>query len=217
MSQVEVKPLFPTPFMKVGGLLSPELIRACIDHIASVDMQRNDKSVLLQHTELTDPSSSPWYDQVDRLVTPHLAEFGVLLFGEQLQWTIKEIWTNVLETGGHQAIHAHSNSFISGIIYLTESHPSARTVFHRSIGGREFIFSNDNPRARIGAFNGNKWVSPPTLPGDLVLYPSYLLHEVPVNQGDKRMTIALNAIPDRLDTWGYTVTFSSHRADPTDR
>jgi hypothetical protein len=117
----------------------------------------------------------------------------------------------VLEPGGHQALHAHSNSFISGILYLTESHPSARTVFHRNLGGREFIFSNDNPNADIGPFNGNKWVGPETQPGDLVLYPSYLLHEVPRNEGPRRMTMALNAIPDRLDTWGYAIRFSSHR------
>lgn len=139
-------------------------------------------------------------------------KFASLLFGEQLDWSIKEIWTNVLETGGHVAIHTHSNSFVSGIIYLTEPHPSARTVFHRSIGGREFIFSNDNPNAEIGPFNGNKWMAPEAKPGDMALFPSYMLHEVPRNEGRQRMSVAFNAIPDRLDAWGYTVRFSSHRS-----
>jgi hypothetical protein len=44
-------------------------------------------------------------------------------------------------------------------------------------------------------------------PGDLILFPSYLLHEVPVNQGSERVTLAFNAIPHRLDAWGYSVSF----------
>ena len=39
----------------------------------------------------------------------------------------------------------------------------------------------------------------------MILFPSYLLHEVPRNQGDQRITLAFNAIPDRLDSWGYTI------------
>ncbi|MEZ5582763.1 MAG: putative 2OG-Fe(II) oxygenase [Candidatus Competibacteraceae bacterium] len=213
MTDVTVKALFPTPFMKVSDLLPADLVAACVDHIMTADTQINAKSALLRHTVIADPTGDSPYQRIDQLVKPYLVQFGQLLFGQELDWSIKEIWTNVLEPGGSQAIHAHSNSFISGIIYLTESHPSARTVFHRSIGGREFIFSNDNPNADIGAFNGNKWIGPTTHPGDLVLYPSYLLHEVPRNEGQRRMTIALNAIPDRLDTWGYTIRFSSHRSE----
>jgi uncharacterized protein (TIGR02466 family) len=212
MTQVDIKALFPTPFMVVRALLQDELIQACIKQAHSVDTQNNAKSELLQHTTMADPTAVEPYRRVNQLIQPHLVHFGSLLFGEELNWSIKEIWSNVLEPGGNQAIHTHSNSFVSGIIYLTETHPSARTVFHRSIGGREFIFSNDNPNAKIGPFNGNKWIAPETKPGDMVLYPSYLLHEVPRNEGQQRITIAFNAIPDRLDTWGYRVLFSSQRS-----
>jgi predicted 2-oxoglutarate/Fe(II)-dependent dioxygenase YbiX len=44
--------------------------------------------------------------------------------------------------------------------------------------------------------------------GDLVLFPSYLLHEVPLNQGEQRISISFNAIPDRLDNFGYAIRFS---------
>ena len=42
----------------------------------------------------------------------------------------------------------------------------------------------------------------------MVLFPSYLLHEVPRNQGAQRITMAFNAIPDRLDSWGYSIGLS---------
>jgi uncharacterized protein (TIGR02466 family) len=115
---------------------------------------------------------------------------------------------NVLEPGGRQSIHTHANSFISGVLYLTQPHPSANIVFHKSLGGTNFIFSNHNRNARINPYNGSKWMMPEITPGDLVMFPSYLLHEVPANQGERRISIAFNAVPDRLDNFGYAVRFS---------
>jgi hypothetical protein len=37
----------------------------------------------------------------------------------------------------------------------------------------------------------------------------YVLHEVPANAGARRVTLAFNAIPHRLDTWGYGVSFDA--------
>jgi hypothetical protein len=42
----------------------------------------------------------------------------------------------------------------------------------------------------------------------VLLFPSFLLHEVPVNQGERRLTLAFNAIPQRLDAWGYATAFT---------
>jgi len=209
MSRVEVKGLFPVPFMRVERLVPLELTTELIEDIRAARTEPNARSERLHHTEMTASNARAPYRAVDQLARPHLIEFGKLLFGEPLDWHVKEMWTNRLERGGAQALHSHSNSFISGVIYLTECHPSARTVFHRDMGSREFVFSNDNPRAQMGPFNGNKWVSPPPAAGDMVLFPSYLLHEVPRNAGDERITLAFNAIPDKLDTWGYTVRFAS--------
>ncbi len=204
--------LFPVPLMWISGLLPESLRAAAVADMSSQTTQTNFKSDRLRHTEIVDPRGGEGpYGELCDLIQPYLKQFGNALFGEDLNWQIKELWTNVLDPGGYQPVHAHSNSFISGIVYLTECDPSACTVFHRSLGGHDFVFSNDNPRAEVGPYSGSKWVAPPPEPGDMVLYPSYLLHEVPENQGTQRMTIAFNAIPDRLDSWGYAVHFSSER------
>jgi ectoine hydroxylase-related dioxygenase (phytanoyl-CoA dioxygenase family) len=57
-------------------------------------------------------------------------------------------------------------------------------------------------------FSGDKWISPAPEPGDLVLFPSYLMHAVPPNQGARRITLSFNAIPTELNSWGYLVKFS---------
>jgi hypothetical protein len=43
----------------------------------------------------------------------------------------------------------------------------------------------------------------------MVLFPSYLMHAVPPNQGARRITLSFNAIPSQLDSWGYVVRFGS--------
>lgn len=204
----EIMGLFPIPLMRVRNALDDELIAACTDGIAASARATNARSDLLSHTEMMAPTSKGPYFKISKLITPKLIEFGSVLLGQPLQWTIKEMWVNVLETGGHQSVHAHANSFISGIIYLTASHPSASTVFLKGLGGSEFVFSNHNKASKLSAFNSGKWIMPDVSPGDLVLFPSYLLHEVPRNQGDRRITVSFNAIPDRIDNWGYSVKFS---------
>jgi uncharacterized protein (TIGR02466 family) len=200
--------LFPTPVMRVEKLLSGDLISSFAREIRAAHTTANWKSDRLSHTPVTTPQSNPMFEQVSKLATTKLAEFGEHLFGEKLPWSIKEIWINVLEPGGRQAVHTHANSFISGVVYLTKSHPSANIVFHKSLGGSDFIFSNHNKRARIGPYNGSKWVMPEISAGDLVLFPSYLLHEVPTNQGEQRISISFNAIPERLDNFGYAIRFA---------
>jgi uncharacterized protein (TIGR02466 family) len=142
------------------------------------------------------------------LVAPHVVDFGELLFGERLEWSIKELWINVLETGGRQALHNHANSFVSGVIYLTQCDPSANTLFVKAVGSADFVLNNTNARATLGPYNAGKWVSPDPDAGDLLLFPSYLLHEVPTNRGGRRISLAFNAIPNRLDSWGYTLNLT---------
>ena len=200
--------LFPTPVMRVERLLDDELIGQLIAEVTAAQTTANAKSDRLSHTEIMNPRGKKSFVRAAKLIQPKLVEFGTLLFGENLDWSIKEIWVNLLETGGQQAIHTHANSFVSGVLYLTAPHPSAHLVFHKSLGGTDFIFTHQNKNARFGPFNGSKWVMPTITAGDLVLFPSYLLHEVPVNRGDRRITMAFNAIPARLDSFGYAIRFS---------
>ena len=203
----EIEGLFPVPLLHAHGVLAPPLIAALADTIAEAHTKLNARSDQLSHTAIVRPGANDLYRQLAQAAGPKIVEFGALLFGEHLRWAIKEMWTNVLEQGGSQSMHSHANSFVSGIVYLTPSHPSAHTVFVRNPGGSEFTFRHNTPAAQIGPFNAGKWITPSIEPGDMLLFPSYLLHEVPRNQGGRRISLAFNAIPDRLDSWGYTVSF----------
>jgi hypothetical protein len=204
----EVIGLFPTPLLRVTHAFDDALVGGLVEHFIASSRNRNNSSAGLTHTAMLRPSDSPLLVQAAQIITPKLSEFGALLFGERMGWSIKEMWVNVLDTGGMQAMHNHANSFISGVAYLTSTHSDSRTVFMRAPGGTEFAFKNDHEGTVTGPYNADKWVGPPPEPGDLVFFPSYLLHAVPHNKGERRITLSFNAIPNRLDSWGYRIAFS---------
>lgn len=204
----EIVGLFPTPFMRVPGALGRTLVQGLVDHFSAAASTENNSSPNLAHTTMLKPSDSPLLVEAAMAITPLLSEFGALLFGERMGWSLKEMWVNVLDTGGRQAMHNHANSFISGVVYLTPTHPDARTVFMKSPGGTDFSFKNDHAGVVTGQYNADKWISMQPEPGDVVFFPSYLLHAVPPNPGERRITMAFNAIPAALDSWGYRIAFS---------
>jgi len=204
---VEIVELFPTPVMRVPTVISSDAAVALAQRLAQSARVANDRSEQLSHTRILGPGDDPGLDAVVEKIGPHLQAFGQLLFGESLRWIVKEIWVNVLQSGGRQSLHNHANCFASGVLYLTPSDRSACTTFTRSMGGGEFTFRNSHAGTTSGPFNAEKWVAPLPEPGDLLLFPSHLLHEVPVNRGQERITLAFNAVPHRLDAWGYALSF----------
>ena len=205
----EVFGLFPIPLLRAPGALPAPLVDGLVQHFSALALSPNKASDNLTHTEMLRPGDSPLFVEVATLVTPKIVDMGALMFGQRLNWGIKEMWVNVLQTGGVQAMHNHANSFVSGVVYLTTTHPDSQTVFMKSAGGTDFVFKNDHANITPTPFNGDRWVSPPPAPGDLVLFPSYVVHGVPPNQGERRITLSFNAIPGILNSWGYAVRFSA--------
>ena len=203
----EVIPLFPTPLLRCEGLVDASLVAQLRSHLQALITVPNAKSAKLSHSQILQPEGDALLQSLTDRLMPAIVELGEQLFGQALPWRIKELWGNVLQTGGHQAIHNHANSFVSGIVYLSVSDASARTAFSRGLGGRDFAFSNTNRQAQTGPYNAEKWLAPEPAPVDVLLFPSYLLHEVPFNQGPERISMAFNAIPERLDAWGYSIGF----------
>jgi uncharacterized protein (TIGR02466 family) len=199
--------LFPTPIQITRGILPKKLIAALISQFEQDETIPNVRTGLLTHTEMASPRSHENYMGVMSFVMPQIRKYGETLLGEDLNWAVKEIWINRMVEGGAQKMHNHANSFISGVIYLTEVERAASTIFHRHVGSNTFVMSNENKRCKLGPYNAPVYQMPAVAPGDMVLFPSYVMHEVPPNPGKPRMTAAFNALPERLDSWGYTLSF----------
>lgn len=200
--------LFPVPVLWCEGLVNATLLAQLQDALAPTALQPNLQSGELVHSHIISSDNSPVLQSLEHRLLPEITHLGDQLFGQSLDWRVKEMWLNVMQQRGRQSLHNHANSFISGVLYLTESHPSAQTRFVKGLGGRDFVFNNQNPKSSVGPFNADKWIGPAPKPGDVVLFPSYLLHEVPVNEGERRISLAFNAIPSSLNSWGYSLNLS---------
>src|SRR5512139_1304421 len=155
----EVIGLFPVPLLRAPAALDPALVSGLLDHLCARAATANNSSGNLSHTTMLRPTDTPLLVEAAARLTPLLGEFGALLFGEKLPWALKEMWGNVLDTGGRQAMHNHANSFISGVAYLTPTHPESRTVFMKSPDGKEFSFKNDHAGVVTGPYNAERWIS----------------------------------------------------------
>jgi uncharacterized protein (TIGR02466 family) len=204
----EVFGVFPTPFMRARATLAPPLVARLVDHFTRMALNDNNSSTNLSHTRMLKPKDDPLFAKAAEAIAPKLVDYGAQMLGERIRWLMKEMWVNVMDAGGRQAMHNHANSFVSGVVYLTPTHPGSQTVFMKSPGGHDFLFKNDHAGTTATEFSADKWISPAPDPGDLLLFPSYVMHAVPPNQGARRITLSFNAIPTQLDSWGYVVRLS---------
>ncbi|SDZ89370.1 putative 2OG-Fe(II) oxygenase [Rubrimonas cliftonensis] len=199
--------LFPTPVMTVPSLCPPELCASILAQARADAKERNAHDQRLAHSAMVRPEDDQRFGRLASLLDPHLTEFGAVLLGERLRWRVKEMWVNVMQAGGRQEMHNHANSFVSVVVYLTDTSAGSRTVFHKALGGGDFAFVNENKATQVSAYNARRWAAPPMRPGDAIFFPSYLLHEAPPHEGPERVTLALNSLPERIDSWGYAVNF----------
>ena len=102
-------------------------------------------------------------------------------------------WINVNPKGGSNLIHSHPNSHWSGVLYIQQ--PSDVTG---NSGMIEFINPNQEGRDLAGllpknGFDSIMMIRPKA--GQMVIFPSYLLHSVYPNDSDQdRITIAFNSL-----------------------
>ena len=85
----EVIPLFPVPFLRAPGALGRPLVAALVNHFGRLARHDNNSSPRLSHTELLKPSDSPLFVEAAALISPKLVDFGALLFGQRLGWSVK--------------------------------------------------------------------------------------------------------------------------------
>lgn len=124
---------------------------------------------------------------------------------------ITQSWSNKTDKGRWHHRHAHSNSLMSGIFYVTPS--NSYTWF-----STQSIWPSDKGDSDSGAFLPMfGWGAPryqeiihkfPTTPGTLILFPSALEHSVDNHElDDPRYSIAFNTFP--VGTFGNERTFTS--------
>ena len=140
------------------------------------------------------PVRNPTFaDLCDRL-KPHLAAFAAAVDFDTrgLAPEIDSIWINVLEHGGTHTGHIHTNSVISGTLYVDVPEGASAIRFEDP---RLAMMMAAPPRKARAAAHNRHFVYVQPAPGTVLLWESWLRHEVPVNMaGEDRISVSFNAV-----------------------
>lgn len=112
-------------------------------------------------------------------------------FNTSLRQVITEAWININQKGHFNNSHDHPGSLFSGVYYVKGGPDKGTLEFKTPITAHTYTIS-DETVGGFNAFTGHAMVIPPVT-GDLLIFPSWLLHRVNMSQSDEdRISIAFN-------------------------
>ena len=135
------------------------------------------------------PRRDPVFDDLKRVLTKHAAAFA-----KELAWDVKpkldSLWVNLLKGGGHHSAHLHPHSILSGTLYVEVPVGSGAIRFEDPrlpMMMAAPVRSEDAPEPL------RPFVDVAPAPGLLLLWESWLRHEVRPNTGrGERLSVSFN-------------------------
>lgn len=145
------------------------------------------------YASLTDlPDRDPSFAALIEILDGHVAAFARAvdfdLGGKKLK--LSSIWINILEPGGIHGSHLHPHSVVSGTLYLAFPKGASAIKFEDPRLGQMMAAPPRKAKARA---THQTFVSAEPKPGTLLLWESWLRHEVPLNAaGSERISVSFN-------------------------
>ena len=146
------------------------------------------------------PAGSNWQTPQDLHTRPAFAEFvklvetaarGVTRFlqVDQYPMGITGCWANVNPPGAYHPMHHHPNNYLSGVYYVAIPAAGSQILFQDPRGQASMIMPKPRQYTRLTANGANAQ----SKEGRLVIFPSWLKHTVPANDGkSERISISFN-------------------------
>lgn len=134
----------------------------------------------------------PVFADLQQVLDGHVAAFAkdleLDLGGRRL--ALDSIWINVLVPGGYHTSHIHPHSVVSGTLYLCVPRGAGAIKFEDP---RLALMMAAPPRKAKASLQNRTFISIEPKPGSLLLWESYLRHEVPVNNAkSERISVSFN-------------------------
>ncbi|MGE0769211.1 MAG: TIGR02466 family protein [Hyphomicrobiaceae bacterium] len=135
---------------------------------------------------------SPAFADLTAALDPHVAAFAKtsdMDLGKH-RLVADSLWINVLEPGGYHASHIHPHSVISGTFYVDIPDGASAIRFEDP---RLAMMMAAPPRRTRAARDAQTFVSVAPKSGTLLLWESWLRHEVPMNSAaTERISVSFN-------------------------
>lgn len=196
--------LFPTQLYRADKAV-PDTLNAALE-VAALDLAHNDaagnrwceKHGYAGYTSFgsfaTLSDHLPAFKKLEKILDRHALDFA-----HALQWDIGKrkpicdsLWVNVLPEGGSHTGHIHTNSVISGTYYVKVPEGAGPIVYEDPRLG--FMMAAP-PRKKTADTSLKSHVSVSPAAGSVLLWESWLRHEVPLNRAaGERISVSFNYV-----------------------
>lgn len=195
----KITPMFPTPVYRaelpdsgtLNAALETETLDLCLHDEAGIKWcVEHGYSGYTSYGSIPNlADKSKLFARLARQIQPHAAAFA-----KYLDWDLRgqkpiidTLWVNLLPEGGSHTSHIHTNAVLSGTYYVNAPKGSSPIVFEDPRHTRMMAA----PQKK----NGSPYISVTPRAGTLLLWESWLRHEVPVNRSQtERISVSFNCV-----------------------
>ena len=132
----------------------------------------------------------PELSNVKAFIEAKLHEYVTNIYSSTDKLVITQSWLNKNKKGESHHEHVHPNSMVSGVWY-PQIHEQLPPIQFRTRQQRDVALSTE----QYNTFNSATFMLP-MRKGELILFPSNLMHSVPVNQSEEeRISLSFNTWP----------------------
>lgn len=134
----------------------------------------------------------PVFKGLAKILDKHVAAFAAMValdLGDK-KLKLDNLWVNVLDPGGFHAAHIHPHSVVSGTLYVTLPAGASAIRFEDP---RLAMMMAAPPRLAGAPLDLKTFIDRQPEPGMLLLWESWLRHEVRLNEADEeRISVSFN-------------------------
>lgn len=201
---VQIQSVFPTLIYR-ADIASPQRLNTALEY-AAITLSEDDKAGQRWcekhgYPGYTSFSSNfdlaamiPAFKTLVREIDKH-----ALAFAKELHWNIRggkpicdSIWVNIMPEGGSHTSHIHTNSVISGTYYVSVPEGAGPIVYEDP---RHALMMAAPQRLKSAPREMQSHISETPIAGTLLLWESWLRHEVPLNKADGlRISVSFNYV-----------------------
>jgi uncharacterized protein (TIGR02466 family) len=194
---IEVLPLFPSPLFTYVYDKDLSETRNYLDTIKLIDGgMANQYGFHSKNTYILD---HPDCSEINNFIMQSIKYFAkeILMYSYE-EYCFSQSWISHKAPGQYHTMHTHPNSLISGVFYYGEYDQDVPAItFHKPVFGTNAShlspqYQSDRRKSQYA------WETFSVNPSDglLILFPSYILHSVPLNNTSKvRKSLAFNVMP----------------------
>lgn len=132
------------------------------------------------------------FERLQKKIDSHVLKYAKFLDFDFPKGSLKmnSMWVNIMRPGAQHTAHIHPHSVISGTYYL-QTPPGCSSIKFED--PRLGFFMNAPVVKSSGKKTNQRYVSLQPRAGDLILFESWLRHEVPRNETKKpRLSVSFN-------------------------